>query len=163
MLSRSFALALASLTAPASAQIAPKAPAPPAAPSIPRAAFLANMNAQFGAMDSNRDGKVTKPEVEAFQRASELRQIEARNRAIFAELDRDHNGQLSPAEFAPFHAQPPVPNGAPMLKQFDKDHDNAISSVEYRLATLANFDRLDTDADGVVTPAEMKAAGIGRR
>lgn len=163
MLARSFILALASLTAPAWAQTGAKPTVPSAVPSIPRAAFLANMNAQFGAMDANHDGKVTKPEVEAFQRASALRQIEARNRAIFAELDRDHNGQISPAEFAPFHAQPPVPNGAPMLKQFDKDHDNAISSVEYRLGTLANFDRLDTDADGIATPAEMKAAGIVRR
>jgi hypothetical protein len=30
------------------------------------------------------------------------------------------------------------------------------------VATLANFDRLDTDKDGIVTPAEMKAAGIAR-
>jgi hypothetical protein len=82
---------------------------------------------------------------------------------VFAELDRDHNGQLSPAEFAQFHAQPPIPNGGPLLQQLDKNRDGAITSVEYRMGTLANFDRLDTDADGVVTPAEMKAGGLIKR
>jgi hypothetical protein len=32
--------------------------------------------------------------------------------------------------------------------------------VEHRAATVANFDRLDADKDGIVTAAEMKAGGI---
>ena len=43
--------------------------------------------------------------------------------AWFAQLDTDHNGQLSPAEFAQFHAQPVPPNAAPMLQKFDADFD----------------------------------------
>ena len=160
---RSLFLAFASFTATATAQAVPKATAALAVPSIPRAAFLANMNAQFARMDANHDGKVTKPEIEAFQRASELQEIEARNHGIFAQLDSDHNGQLSPAEFARFHAQLEAPNGAPMLQRFDKDRDGTVTAVEFRLGTLANFDKLDTDADGIVTPTEMKVGGVARR
>jgi hypothetical protein len=49
-----------------------------------------------------------------------------------------------------------------MLAQEDSNRDSQISLAEHRAATLANFDRLDTDRNGVVTAAEMKAAGIAR-
>ena len=111
-------------------------------------------------MDSNHDGKLVKAEIEASQHAAAMQEIMRRNAAAFAELDRDHNGQLSPAEFSQFHATPPPPNAAPMLQQFDTSKDGAISLVEFRAATLANFDRLDTDKNGVVSAAEMRAGGI---
>jgi hypothetical protein len=47
-----------------------------------------------------------------------------------------------------------------MLGREDGNRDGRISMIEHRTATLANFDRLDTDKDGIVTPAEMKAGGI---
>jgi Ca2+-binding EF-hand superfamily protein len=147
--------------APAAPAPSPAAPAAPAkAPPIPRAAFIANMDAEFSKIDTNKDGKLTKAEIEAFQRAVALQQIAARNRALFGALDTDHNGQLSPAEFARFTAAPPPPNAAPMLQRFDTNKDGAISLVEYRASTLTNFDRLDADKDGVVTPAEMRAGGV---
>ena len=34
----------------------------------------------------------------------------------------------------------------------DGNRDQQVSLVEHRTATLANFDRLDTDRNGVVTP-----------
>jgi Ca2+-binding EF-hand superfamily protein len=138
------------------------APNASAAQPIPRAVFLKNMDADFARMDANHDGKVTKEEIEASERATAMRQVMARNQEIFRELDTDHNGQLSPAEFAQFHAQVPPANGTPMLQHFDANHDGVISQVEFRAGTLANFDRLDTDKDGVVTSAEMKAGGIGK-
>ena len=49
-----------------------------------------------------------------------------------------------------------------MLSRFDANKDKAISLIEYRGGTLMNFDRLDTDKDGVVSPAEMHSVGIGR-
>jgi Ca2+-binding EF-hand superfamily protein len=154
-----FFLALTA-AAPAVAQTAPaKAPAAASQP-IPRAIFLQNMDGDFGRMDSNRDGKVTKQEIEAFQRAGALREIMARNHALFLQLDKDHNGQLSAQEFAAFHATPPQPNGAPMLQHFDGNHDGSITQIEFRAGTLANFDRMDANKDGVVDSAEMKAGGI---
>ncbi len=46
--------------------------------------------------------------------------------------------------------------------RFDTSKDGKVSLIEHRTATLANFDRLDTDKDGVVTGAEMKAGGVAR-
>ena len=48
------------------------------------------------------------------------------------------------------------------MAKMDLSKDGQISLIEHRTATLANFDRMDTDKDGVVTPAEMKAAGLGK-
>ena len=50
----------------------------------------------------------------------------------------------------------------PILARMDLNRDQSISLVEHRTATLANFDRMDTDKNGIVTPAEIKAAGAGR-
>ena len=47
-----------------------------------------------------------------------------------------------------------------MLARMDGNRDSQVNLIEYRTATLANFDRLDTDKNGIVTPAEMKAGGI---
>lgn len=159
---RYLTLAAAMVAMPIHAQSRAPAAAPGPQP-IPRAAFLQNMDSDFTKIDSNHDSKVTKPEIEAFQRANAMQQILLRNRQIFAELDKDHSGQLSAAEFAQFHADPPPPNAAPMLQQFDANRDGAITQIEFRAGTLANFDRLDTNKDGVVDAAEMKAGGIGRK
>ena len=127
---------------------------------IARAQFLASMDAEFRKMDADKNGQVAKSELEQFQLAQAIAAGEARNRAQFIQLDANKNGQLSPTEFAKLVAPPPAANGQPMLARMDGNRDSQLSLVEYRVATLANFDRLDTDKDGVVTPAEMKAGGI---
>ena len=40
--------------------------------------------------------------------------------------------------------------------------EGAITLIEYRVATQGNFDRIDTDRDGTITPVEMRAGGIVR-
>jgi Ca2+-binding EF-hand superfamily protein len=50
----------------------------------------------------------------------------------------------------------------PVLAQADLNHDGTITLVEFRTARLANFDRIDSDKDGVASVAEMKAAGLLR-
>jgi Ca2+-binding EF-hand superfamily protein len=163
MLSRfAVVLVIAALAVPASSQTR-SSPPPKAAPQpqpIPRAVFLKNMDSEFAALDINHDGKATKAEIETAEYAKAMREILARNRQIFQELDKDRNGQLSPAEFAQFHAAPPRSNAVPMLQKFDANRDGIISQVEFRGATLSNFDKLDTDKDGIVTAAEMSAGGI---
>jgi len=49
-----------------------------------------------------------------------------------------------------------------MLTRMDSNKDKQINPVEYRAATLLNFDRLDADKDGYVSAAEMKAGGVSR-
>lgn len=130
------------------------------APSVPRANFIADMDTEFRKIDADKNGQLSRTEIEQFQRIQALAQAQGRNRALFAQLDADRNGSLSPAEFAKVTQAPPAPNAQPMLGRMDTNRDNLVSLVEHRAATLANFDRLDTDKDGIVTSAEMKAGGI---
>jgi len=133
-----------------------------ATPSVQRAQFIADMDGQFRKMDADKNGQLTRTEIEQYQRLSAVAEAQARNRALFTQLDTDKNGQLSPAEFAKVTAPTPAANAQPMLARMDGNRDQQVSLIEHRTATLANFDRLDTDKDGVVTPTEMKAGGIGR-
>jgi len=119
------------------------------------------MDSEFGKMDADKDSQVTKAEIESFERAVSVVKAQAKNRQLFARLDANHDGQLSAAEFSQL-ASPAPPNAAPILSHMDLNRDQSITLVEYRTATLANFDRMDADKNGIVTPAEMKAAGIGR-
>jgi hypothetical protein len=69
----------------------------------------------------------------------------------------------SARQSSPGWCRPPLANGQAVLARMDGNRDGQVSLVEYRAATLANFDRLDTDRDGTVTPTEMKAGGVAPR
>ncbi len=147
---RSTALALALLaSAPAFAQ---KEPQP-----LPRAMFIANAEAEFNKVDTNKDGLMSKLEIETFQRSSALAAADARSKAVFAALDVDKNGQLSATEFAKLSSKPPAVDAARILKM-DTNKDGKLSMAEHRSSALANFDRLDANKDGSVTVAELKAS-----
>ena len=140
-------------------------PAQPAAGPQPlsRTTFLAEMDLQFRLMDADKNGQLTRTEIEQFQKLAAVAEAQARNRSLFAQLDADKNGQISALEFKKLIASPTPANAGPMLSREDSNRDQQISLVEHRVATLANFDRLDADKDGVVTSAEMKAGGITPR
>jgi Ca2+-binding EF-hand superfamily protein len=127
---------------------------------IPRAQFIADMDSQFRKMDADKNGQLTRTEIEQFQKLTAIAEAQARNRALFAQLDADKNGQLSQAEFGRVNAPVPTANAQPMIARMDGNRDSQINLIEHRTATLVNFDRLDVDKDGIVTPTEMKAGGI---
>jgi Ca2+-binding EF-hand superfamily protein len=141
----------------------PAALAAQAATSLPRAQFITDMDTEFRKMDADKNGQLTRTEIEQFQKLQAVAQAQTRNQAMFAQLDVDRNGQLSPAEFSKISSPPPAANGQPMIARMDGNRDGQVSLIEHRTATLSNFDRLDTDKDGVVTAAEMKAGGITPR
>lgn len=155
-------------TVDANAQTArPPAPLPPrprsAVPApvpVPRTDFIKTMDIEFQQMDADKNNRVTRTEVEQFQRSVSVLEAQNRVRALFAQLDTDKNGQLSAAEFSKMAVTPPAPNPTPVMSQADLNRDGSITLVEYRTAKLANFDRMDTDKDGIVSVAEMRAAGI---
>jgi Ca2+-binding EF-hand superfamily protein len=151
-------VALGLVAVPAAAA-PPAAPARPAAVPVPRADFIRTMDAEFGKMDANQDKVVTRSEIEQFERAANLLQARAAAHLLFEKMDTDRNGQLSPAEFERM-VTPAPPNPAPILAQHDVNKDGKITLVEYRTAKLANFDRMDADKDGIVSVAEMRAAGL---
>src|SRR5687768_14567085 len=130
---------------------------------LARTQFIAEMDAEFRKMAADKNGQVTPIEIEQYQKLQALAQAQGRNAAAFAQLDADKNGQLSKTEFGKIATPAPTANAQPMLSRMDGNRDRQVSLVEHRIATLANFDRLDADKDGVVTPTEMKAAGISPR
>ena len=146
---------------PATPATRPAAPASNAEP-VPRATFIATMDAEFRGMDADKNNVLTKKEIEDFQRAASVIIAQQRNAAVFQALDKDKNGTLSPGEFAALRSNLPPPNAAPVLAQTDANRDGSVTLVEYRAGKLVNFDRMDTDKDGIVSAAEMKAAGIIR-
>jgi Ca2+-binding EF-hand superfamily protein len=115
----------------------------PANPTLPRAQFIADMDNEFRKMDADKNGQLTRAEIEQYQKLQAMAQGRSRNRALFAQLD--------------------AANGQPMIARMDGNRDSQVSLVEHRAATVANFDRLDADKDGIVTAAEMKAGGITPR
>jgi len=135
------ALALASAAAGQSAAAKP----------VSRADFVKRLDAQFGALDTNHDGSVSKAELQAAQ----ARSIQARLQAEFKQLDTNHDGQLSYAEFA---AAAHINISADqLLQRLDSNHDGKVSAEEFRAPQLATFATLDANHDGVVTPAETQA------
>ncbi len=155
-----YLLAVAAIASVAAAQ--PNAPSA-AGPPLARNQFVAQMDAEFRKMDGDRNGVVSRTEIEQYQQLQAVARAQVRNQQQFAELDSDRNGQLSKAEFAKLVAPPPAANAGPMLSRMDGNRDQQISLAEHRTATLANFDRLDANRDGNVTEAEMKAGGITPR
>lgn len=129
---------------------------------VPRAAYLETMDSEFKKMDADRNGILTKTEIELFQRATAMQQARSRHDAIFNELDSDRNGQLSKAEFARALTAAPIANPSPLLGHADFNRDQTVTLVEYRTAKLGIFDRMDADKDGVMSVAELRAAGIIR-
>ena len=160
-------LATTLLAGSAGALAPPQKTAPSSQPAGPqpilRATFLAQMDAQFGKMDGDKNGYVTRAEIEQFEKEKALAEAEARNAAWFDRLDVNKNGQLSAKEFAKMVAEPKAASAQPMLTREDGNRDGQISLVEHRASTLANFDRVDVDKDGVVSLVEMKAGGIAPR
>lgn len=148
----------AASAAVASPQPQPQSAVAPNKGSISREAFLGRSGTDFDRIDSNKDGKLSKAEIEQNSRAVWLARAKARNAAAFAQLDQDHNGSLSADEFARLIGQPPVFNGQPVITRMDTNHDGQVSREEFRAAGAVDFDKLDTNKDGILTPAEIAAS-----
>ncbi len=159
------ALLLLMAAAPIAAQTAqtPAAAAAQRGPQpISRATFIATMDAEFRRLDANRDGNGTRAEVEANQRRIVALAASQRAAAAFARIDTDRNGQLSLAEFTRATATPVKADPGAVMNRLDANRDAKVTIVEYRTLTLTNFDRLDTDKDGMLSLAEQRAGGYGR-
>jgi hypothetical protein len=131
---------------------------PPAAQGMPKATFLSNVEAEFTAMDTNRDGKASKAEIEQHRAQLNATRLQQQNRALFARLDQDKSGSISAQEFARLAQPRGTPNVQPLVTRLDSDRDQQLSRAEYRVGSLADFERLDTNKDGRLTPAEARQA-----
>ena len=127
---------------------------------VPRSDYIATMDTEFRKMDGDKNGQVTRVEVESFERGVALGQARARAQARFAELDTDRDGQISPVEFNKLISGTPAVDGRPLIGKLDTNKDGQISLIEHRGGKLSYFDQIDSDKDGIVSVAEMKAAGV---
>ncbi len=123
---------------------------------MPRAKFVSNSEADFARIDLNKDGQMSRVEIENFQRSAATAAATARNKAMFADLDSDKNGQISVAEFAKATPAPKV--DASRVLRIDTNKDGQISLAEHRAATLDVFTQIDANKDGTLTAAEAQAA-----
>jgi Ca2+-binding EF-hand superfamily protein len=145
----------------AGAQSSAQRPAAQAPQQVSKAQFTQTIDASFNNVDANKDGFVTRAEIEAAQN-KELQALKAREQqqlqAEFTKLDTNKDKQLSMAEFqAAARPLPPVQADAPMAK-LDANKDGKISRDEYRAPKLADFNKADANHDGTLTAAELAAA-----
>jgi Ca2+-binding EF-hand superfamily protein len=103
------------------------------------------------AADTNADGKLSREEAAALPHISQH----------FDEIDANHDGYVTFDELQAFarahHGRHGAGHG---LKALDKDGDGKISREEAAAAPhlAKNFDRIDTNHDGFITPDELGAA-----
>lgn len=147
--------AAAKTNVPQSPKQAVPAKPPSVVPDIPRADFILLMDADFKRRDLDGNGKATRAEVEAFTKRAATTTAQQQNRELFQRLDVDRNSLISPTEFAALVPAPKFIDVSPEMNRFDSNRDQIITLVEYRTTTLANFDRLDVDKDGILTAAEL--------
>lgn len=131
-----------------------------AASDLPRAMFIATMDGEFRRRDGDGNGVIARAELERFEVTAAFATAQIQNRELFLRLDADRNGAISPGEFAALVAAPAAVDVSAQMLRFDPNRDQQVTLIEYRAATLAGFDRLDADHDGVVTAAEMRAGNV---
>lgn len=134
---------------------------------LTRAELLRQLDARFKSVDVNKDGLVTKEELDSADKGM-VRQVQAglaKKRAeLFNALDTNKDGQLSRAEFeAGAKLRVAAADATKLIGKLDTNHDGKLSAAEMQAPALVNFTRLDVNKDGVLSPSERpKGAAAGR-
>jgi Ca2+-binding EF-hand superfamily protein len=99
------------------------------------------LSARFGALDTNKDARLSADESKIPPR-------------FFEKLDSNHDGALTLEEFL---AQPDFGEGRRefVFDQADHNHDGKVTRAEAEQSSKERFDRLDANHDGVVTREEF--------
>jgi Ca2+-binding EF-hand superfamily protein len=115
----------------------------------------------FGKADVNNDGFLSQDEVQSLTNRLN-QQISARLDQEFKSLDKDANGQLSPAEFKTGAGARMMQNPAVALQRLDANKDGKVNPAEFSAVALGTFDRIDANKDGTISAAEKQAAAARR-
>ena len=104
--------------------------------------------AHFKALDTNRDGLVSRSEYES--------------NAAFAAMDTDHNNRISIAELdeAVGSQHEGMPSASQRMSGSDNNGNQELSHEEFRRTLETRFHWLDSNQDGKLDLPEMKA-GFG--
>ena len=116
------------------------------------------MPPMFGMFDENKDGKLSRDEV---QKGVDR---------MFTEIDTNKDGTISQDEMRAHHKSMHDKMHSKMQERWkaaDKDGDGALSRAEVDAAKMPmlsrDFDRLDANKDGKLTADEMRNAMMERR
>jgi Ca2+-binding EF-hand superfamily protein len=128
----------------------------------------------FDRLDLNHDGRITVAEAQA-ERSQRL-QAKGGEHApahgggftgLFARADSNKDGAVTRAEFETMgeqlrtrmqHASMARRGGSRLFETADSNKDGRISQAELQQSALANFDRMDLNHDGTITPEERQQA-----
>lgn len=112
----------------------------------------------FGMFDENKDGKLSRDEVQ--------KGIDK----MFADIDTNKDGAISQDEMRAHYRSMHEEMRSRMQEHWkaaDTDGDGALSRAEVEAAKMPrlsrDFDRLDANKDGKLTPEEMRDAMMKRR
>ena len=156
------AAAAAAAVSPAQAQTAPQAAPQTATPqTADRAQLAKQLDEGFDRVDTNNDGFLSREEINAAG-AKSLQQaqqgFDEKVQQEFNRLDSDKNGQLSLAEFKAAAKLKTSVTPDQTLQRLDANKDGRVSAAEFKDRTLAAFDQLDLNKDGMDTPDEQAKA-----
>lgn len=142
-----------------------------------RAGIVQMVQQHFAMLDTNKDGYLTKAEMDAGKSAMHDRMAARkgeRGAKMFDRMDANHDGSITRQEFDAAHQAMAgriggrgmhgmgmmhgAGMGARMFEMADTDKDGRVSLQEATNAAVAHFDRADANRDGTITPDEMRAA-----
>lgn len=115
-------------------------------------AMAKSPDAEFAAMDTNRDGKVS-PDEHA-----------AGAKRMFDIMDANHDGKVTADEMSAAHRS--VTGTKPMagemsasekIQKLDTDGDGVLTAAEHATGAASMFQKMDTDHDGSLSKAELAA------
>ena len=168
------AIAQAPQATPAPTPVAPMATTPMMQMPETRDGVVAMVREHFTQMDANRDGYVTRDEMQGMRGERRAKRMAMRGQSpgaagggAFERLDSNHDNMISREEFTAHRAMRAEHAGkrgnrtamrghGMMMRRADADKDGRVSLAEAQAAAVEHFDKVDVNRDGRITPEERQ-------
>ncbi|QIK97283.1 hypothetical protein G7076_11080 [Sphingomonas sp. HDW15A] len=172
------ALAQAPQTVPAPAPATPMAASPMMQMPQTRDGVVAMVREHFTQMDSNRDGFLTRDEMQAMRGERHAKRMAMRGKTAgtpgagaFERLDTNRDNMISREEFDSMRTMRQAHRGeragkrgqhmamrgpGMMMRRADADKDGRVTLAEAQAAAVRHFDMVDVNHDGRITPEERQ-------